>query len=203
MLSLKERLSELQNALAQHVHSAALGHHSTHFKSLFSFVALPPQLSGILWPIHGWFLFSISFVGSLWGVILCSLQGVIVLCYFSKISFLAIFLSTLWHGSGCLYSWLFLSIAAASLSLWSSQRKECRWGSRLSPSDSQARSQRSIWRAEWKERLQVCRQRPSEKWAHLRSPQKSEVWTVGTLEPKDCEGVKALSEWLKQIQPFV
>lgn len=46
-----------------------------------------PQLSGILWPIHGWFLFSISFVGSLWGVILCSLQGVIVLLFFQDLLF--------------------------------------------------------------------------------------------------------------------
>lgn len=181
----------ITDCTAQHVHSAALGHHALISSPPFSFVALTPQLSGILWPIHGWFLFSISFVGSLWGVILSSLQGVIVLCYFSKISFLAIFLSTLWHGSECLYSWLFLSIAAAFTSLWSSRRKECRWGSRLSPRNSEARSQCSFQRAEWKERLQVCRQRDLLKSdAHLWSPQKSEVWTVDT--PKDYKGVKAL-----------
>lgn len=63
-----ERRSEwITECTAQHVHSAAWGHHNIHSTFLFSFVALTPKLSGVLWPIHGWFLFSISFVRSLWG----------------------------------------------------------------------------------------------------------------------------------------
>lgn len=116
-----------------------------------------PQLSGILWPIHGWFLFSISFVGSLWGVILCSLQGVIVLLFFQDLLFgnFPFHLVT--------WKWMFVQLAFPfhcccfylSVKL---QEKECRWGSRLSPSYSEDHSQRSFQRVEWKERLQVYRQ---------------------------------------------
>lgn len=66
MLSLKEGLSELQNALPSTFTLQPRGHHNILLTPLFSSVALTPKLSGVLWPIHGWFLFSISFVRSLW-----------------------------------------------------------------------------------------------------------------------------------------
>lgn len=83
------------------------------------------------------------------------------------------------------------------------QREECRGGSRLSPRDSEAHSQHSFQRAEWKGYKSADRDLLKSD-AHLWS-QKSKVWTVGTLEPKGCKAVifAASSEWLKQIQPFV
>lgn len=54
--------------------------------------------------VGSYFPFPLS--GHCGGVISCSLQGVIALCYFSKISSLAIFLSTLWP-----WKWMFVQLA--------------------------------------------------------------------------------------------
>lgn len=55
------------------------------------------------------------------------------------------------HGSECLSSWLFHSVAAAFASLWSSRREgEFRGQGKPSPNDSKDRPQSSSQSAEWR-----------------------------------------------------
>lgn len=99
MLSLKEGLSELQNALP------GTSQHS--FDTPFFLCSSYPQTQWYSLT-HSWLVLIFHFLCqvTVGDVISCSLQGVIALCSFSKISSLAIFLSTLWP-----WKWMFVQLA--------------------------------------------------------------------------------------------
>lgn len=160
-----ERRSEwITECTAQHVHSAAWGHHNIHSTFLFSFVALTPKLSGVLWPIHGWFLFSISFVRSLWGCyFMFSSGGDCSLLFFQDLLFgnFPIHLVTM-EVNVCPVGFSILLLLLSHLCGARSSRRggEYRGQGKPSPSDSKARPSPPS-KALNEEKLQVCRQIPS------------------------------------------